>query len=188
MTKQWEDNFDALLEWLDPDRDRAGAKYEDIRESLINIFSWRGYRDAEDWADEAISRVTNKVTEVAKNYTGDPALYFYAVARRLLYEVRRSELRFTTVENDQTDRSVPETDPYEDERHECLDRCLEQLTAANRELILLYHQPEQRKMDHRRKLARRLGTSPDNLRVKAHRIRTVLHCCIEKCLKIRAGH
>ena len=34
--------FDELLAWLNPDRERAGRKYEDIRQRLIRIFMHRG--------------------------------------------------------------------------------------------------------------------------------------------------
>ncbi len=37
-----QDDFDKLLAWLHDDREQAGQKYEEIRESLIKIFSWRG--------------------------------------------------------------------------------------------------------------------------------------------------
>ena len=74
MANAWEENFDALLSWLDPDRNRAGNKYEEIRQSLIKIFSWRGFKDAEDLTDETISRVTAKVLEVSRDFRGDPAV------------------------------------------------------------------------------------------------------------------
>ena len=41
MKKNWvltEDAFEALLEWLHPNREEAGQKYEDIRLRLIKIF------------------------------------------------------------------------------------------------------------------------------------------------------
>src|SRR5215212_3940059 len=147
MTKKWEDNFDALLTWLDPDREKAGRKYEDIRHSLIVIFEWRGCYDAEDLADETITRVLNKVPDVANGYVGDPALYFYAVAKRLAYEVSRRHQVRTEVENPET---LPDPQVNDDDERnnrepefECLDQCLAQLSPADRELILLYYQQDQ---------------------------------------------
>ena len=46
-----------LLEWLDPNLDLAGEKYEEIRRGLIKIFGYRGCSDAEGLADETINRV-----------------------------------------------------------------------------------------------------------------------------------
>src|ERR687885_224752 len=78
--------FDSLLAWLDADRDQAGEKYECIRLRLIKIFTCRGRPDAEELADETINRVTLKATQVAKDYVGDPALYFYGVAQKVFLE------------------------------------------------------------------------------------------------------
>src|SRR5687767_11901471 len=86
-----QEDFDKLLAWLHRDREQAGQKYEAIRESLIKIFSWRGYDDAEDLADEVINRVAAKTQWLAENYVGDPALYFYGVAKKILLERERRE-------------------------------------------------------------------------------------------------
>jgi len=40
MNKDWflsQEAFDALLKWLDSDREQAAMKYEDIRKRLINV-------------------------------------------------------------------------------------------------------------------------------------------------------
>ena len=182
MAKRWEENFDALLNWLDPDRDRAGTKYEEIRESLINIFSWRGFKDAEDLTDETISRVTAKIAEVATTYKGDPAVYFYAVAKKLFFEAYRRDQRVGELP---VNPSAESTNPPEDDKPEldCLDECLSHLPAADRELILLYYQQDQPKIRQRKELAKRLQISPNTVRVRTHRIRLVLYGCIEKCLE-----
>ena len=64
MHKDWslsQEDFDALLAWLDPEREQAGLKYEQIRGSLIKIFTGRGCTDPEELADETINRVTAKI-------------------------------------------------------------------------------------------------------------------------------
>ena len=189
MTKRWEDNFDALLTWLDPDRERAGTKYEDIRHSLINIFSWQGSCNAEDLADETITRVIVKVRELAPIYIGDPALYFYGVAKKMQWEVMRREqavAETTSFDNIKDTRDTQEINNFEEE-YECMDHCLRELLPADRELILLYYQQERPKIDSRRELARKLGLAPNNLRVKVHRIRVGLQACIENCIRRKAG-
>jgi RNA polymerase sigma factor (sigma-70 family) len=189
MTDNWDDNFDALLAWLSNDRDQAGRKYEEIRHSLINIFSWRGCNDAEDLADETITRVACKINEITPGYVGDPALYFYGFARRLLMEVhRRDQLRAEpeTIDTIKDSAVITEQDDLEQE-FECLEQCLQELSASDRELVLAYYQQEQPKIDHRKQLARRLQIGPNALRVKVHRIRLALQSCIEKCLQNRSG-
>jgi hypothetical protein len=45
MKKGWvltQELFDTLLGWLDPDRERAGDKYETVRIRLIKVFTCRG--------------------------------------------------------------------------------------------------------------------------------------------------
>ena len=184
MTKKWEDNFDALLTWLDPDHEKAGQKYEEIRHSLVLIFEWRGAYDAEDLADETITRVLSKVPEIVDDYKGDPALYFYAVAKRLAYEVFRRQQARVEIEDPEKLRA-PKVDEERDDReteYECLDKCLANLPPADRELILLYYQQDQPKISHRRDLARRYRLAPNALRVRVHRIRATLHTCMKKCL------
>lgn len=185
MTKKWEDNFNALLTWLDPDRNEAGRKYEEIRHSLVLIFEWRGCYNAEGLADETITRVLNKLAEVAPTYKGDPALYFYAVAKRVAFEALRQQQ--TEVEIDSGKLRAANVDNEEradrEAEYQCLDKCLAQLTPADRELILHYYQQDQPNISYRRELALKYGLAPNALRVKVHRIRATLHDCIKKCLE-----
>jgi RNA polymerase sigma factor (sigma-70 family) len=189
MTKDWaltQEDFDTLLAWLDPDRGRAGNKYEDIRHSLIKIFSWRGCHDAEDLADEAINRVTQRVPELVATYRGNPALYFHGVAKKMLLEYgRRGHEPEALPASGEIEDTAAADAPVDSEReHEALEHCLRQLLAKDRELILLYYREEkQAKIDFRRILAERLNIEPNNLRVKVHRIRKALHKCIKKYLR-----
>jgi len=189
MTKHWtptQEHFDNLLAWLDADRERAGEKYEDIRHSLIKIFVWRGCNRAEDLADETINRVMRKVIQLAGTYQGDPALYFYGVARKLLLEYQRKE--FTLASPLMIIKAAaPEPEDVsdqEDSKFDCLGLCLQRLSRDNRDLILLYYQKEkQAKVDFRKELAAQIGIATSALRVRVHRIRNFLHECISKCLE-----
>jgi RNA polymerase sigma factor (sigma-70 family) len=177
--------FDRLLAWLNWDPEQAGRKYEEIRHSLIKLFNWRGCSDAESWADEAINRVAARVHEFDRIFVGDPAIYFYSVAKRLFYECRRHERK--EVPLDETIGSTliaPE--PEEDEsalKHECLNRCVGKLDAESRKLIMAYYAEVRRdKINGRKALAEQLGISLNHLRVRVYRIRSVLEKCITKCL------
>jgi hypothetical protein len=64
--------FDALLSWLDADRERAALRYEQIRSRLIRIFICRGSPVAEELADRTIDRVMRKIAEIAETFSGDP--------------------------------------------------------------------------------------------------------------------
>lgn len=184
-----QDKFDALLVWLDPDRAKAGMKYEEIRRTLVDIFVWRGFGDAEGLADETIDRVMRKVSGLAATYVGDPALYFYSVAKRLIYEEQRrlkihhplddlNTLPGPAPEEEQTKEEVSELE------HECLKRCMQRLSPEQREMLVSYYMKEKHaKIDHRRELAARLGIEINTLRVRMYRLRSALQACIKNCLK-----
>jgi len=193
MTKDWtptQEHFDKLLDWLDADRERAGEKYEDIRHSLIKIFVWRGCDRAEDLADETINRVMRKAGQFAETYQGDPARYFYGVAKKVLLEYKRKE--FTLVSPlIIVNAAAPEPEDVsdqEDSKFDCLELCLQRLSQDDRDLIMLYYQKEkQAKVDFRKELAEQIGIATNTLRVRAYRIRNFLLDCISKCLK-QHGH
>lgn len=169
--------FDSLLTWLDSDREQAGRKYEQVRQRLIKIFTCRGRPDAEELADEVINRVTLKAGELAKDYVGDPSLYFYGVAQKVYLESLRKRPAAVF---------VPPPSPHTDEdeaEYECLESCVERLPPANRELVIEYYQNERRaKIEHRKELAGRLGIAQNALRIRAHRIRLALQRCVEECV------
>src|SRR5205085_8193449 len=168
--------FDYLLAWLDADRERAGEKYENIRRRLIKIFTCRGRPDADELADETINRVTLKATEVSKEYVGDPALYFYGVAQKVFLEsVRRPHAAIAP---------PPAPDRSDDEReYECLERCMEQVSPGNRELVLEYYREDKRaKIEHRKEMALKLGIALNALRIRAYRIRSGLQQCVRDCV------
>jgi DNA-directed RNA polymerase specialized sigma24 family protein len=174
--------FDQMLAWLDSDRERAGQKYEEIRCGLIKIFVCQGCSDPEGLADETIDRVIHKVPEIAPNYAGNPALYFSGVARYILleYKNRIAQLRLLPAS---PPKQIVEDEDIERE-YECLDRCIERLTPANRELILEYYREEKRAMiENRKRLAERMGVTLNALRVRADRVRNSLEKCVANCLK-----
>lgn len=184
MKKQWvltQEAFDALLAWLDPNRDAAAHKYEIIRSRLIKIFACRGCWDAEDLADETINRVTSKLGEIAANFSGEPARYFFGVANKTHLEYSRRRQPPTLPE--------PKIESQDTElEYQCLDHCVEKLTAENRELVLSYYQEEKHaKIEHRRNLASKLGIAANALRIRAYRIRASLQQCVRDCIEQTSG-
>jgi RNA polymerase sigma factor (sigma-70 family) len=180
MNKNWvlsQESFDALLDWLDSDRERAGIKYEEIRQRLIKIFAGRGCVGAEDLADETINRVTNKLDEIKKEFTGDRGRYFYGVANKVQMEYLRKR-------TPQPPPPAPDDSNRVEQEYRCLEHCIAQLNDENRELLLHYYQAEGRaKIEERKLLAERLGIAPNALRIRAYRIRAGLQECVEKCVE-----
>jgi len=178
--------FDRLLTWLDADRERAAESYEVIRHGLIELFESRCCGDAEDLADNTINTVARKVEQIAPTYSGKPAHYFYGVAKNVLHEYFRDR----TVPLDDLTPATPVTSETEDRERvfQCLDQCLDQLLAEDRDLIVTYYQANKRKkIDMRQHLGTNLGLTSNALRVRAHRVRKNLEACILRCLEHEAN-
>lgn len=197
MKNQWvvtQQAFDSLLNWLDADRESAGTKYEKIRVRLIKIFTCRGCGEADDLADETINRVTVKLGEIAANYSGDPALYFYGVAQKVHLEYLRK--RPLVQESLETGREPggqttwpPEAADEVEHEYACLEQCMDRLPPENRRLVLEYYHEEKRaKIDHRKQLADQLGIAVNALRIRAHRLRAQLQQCLQSCLEHSPSH
>jgi DNA-directed RNA polymerase specialized sigma24 family protein len=179
MNKDWfltQEAFDALLAWLDPEREAAGRKYEEIRLRLIKLFTCRGCSEPEDLADETINRVSKKLKDIQSNYAGDPARYFYGVANKVHLEYIRRRPPVVPPVTSEASEDV-------EKEYECLERCIQTLTNENRILVLQYYQLEKRaKIDHRKQLATQLGIAVNALRIRACRIRSALQKCVQNCI------
>jgi DNA-directed RNA polymerase specialized sigma24 family protein len=170
-----QESFNALLAWLDEDRETAGQKYEIIRKRLIKIFVNKGCSDAEDLADLTITRVVARLPDIGDSYVGEKISYFYGVARKVYLESRRRKEIATDAFS-----APPVARP--DVVRDCLRECLESLSSNQRELVLEYYLYEKRaKIDHRRQLAEELGVTANALRLRAHHIRTALEDCVRQC-------
>ena len=182
-----QDEFDNLLTWLNPNRDLAAKKYREIYDTLVRLFSWRGYHDAEELADEVVDRVMVKAKGFVETYVGDPALYFYGVAKNVSRE------RDRRVPNEPLTPNLPITEePVVDEEEsgdatllrECMKKCLRALDRGERELVSSYYEASKRsKITYRKTLAEQLRIETNALRVRVFRIRTRIKQCVEDCLK-----
>ena len=171
-----QDPFDALLTWLDPDRDIAAEKYEIIRSGLIRIFAAKGFSRAEDMTDEALRRASERLPD---QYVGERAHYFRGFARNLIREGYRAK-EIATDEIPEPPVSVTN----QSDELECLGRCLRFLSPAKRDLILDYHVYEGRdKIEQHEIMAGELDISKGGLRLRAHYIRAELEKCVRDCAK-----
>jgi RNA polymerase sigma factor (sigma-70 family) len=182
---KWELTSEALAKFLaclDQDAERAGVRYESIRLALIKFFDWRGAPFPEELADESLNRVIRKVDEGES--PRDMPTYCHGVARLVLLEsLKRPESRRADIEElDQV--AAPEQEIEQDERLARFARCLSELSAESRQLILQYYQDERRsKINNRLSLAERLGIPLNALRSRAQRIRDKLEECVTRRVK-----
>jgi DNA-directed RNA polymerase specialized sigma24 family protein len=162
--------FEQFLFWLGPDPESAGRKYELIRNRLIMMFRARRCVFAEDLADTTFERVARKLTDLTTEFTGDPARYFYGVAKKVYLEYqheiitkrkRAGSIFATRTENE-------DLEPMLDQ----LDEALSKIPKSDRELILTYYTGSGRnKINQRRALANQFGIGPNALRLRVFRIR-----------------
>ena len=183
------DSFNELLDWLNPDRDLAARKYEEIRRDLIKVFGWNKCIDPEGMADETFDRVARKASQLKDSFQGNRKLFFYGVANNLIKEYRKTVRTYVSLDEVEIAENPPAK--FEEEtaeaREECLRTCLLELTVENRNLLIAYYAKEKRaKIDQRAKMAQQLGISIETLRVRMCRIRSELVECIERCLDERA--
>lgn len=171
--------FQKLLRWLDPDPEKAGQKYQQIRLRLIRVLTSRGCWEAEDLADQTFNVVASRIDWLIENYDKrDPALYFYGVAKNLRLEWLKR----------QKPPASPPPPPDKDEierKCACLDQCLErEATPDERSLVLRYFaKDKQEKIRERKKIAEELGITMNALRIKVYHIISRLRPCMKECFK-----
>ena len=175
-----QEEFDALMEFLDPDRERAGEIYEAIRHRLIRLFEWRGCSSSEDLADETISRVARRVFRGLELDKPNPYAYFCGVAHLVHKEAIRKEQRERRRDSELPPPNPPEEEP--DPRLDHLHHCLQLLDAEQQRLVLRYHQ-EDRRIRARKDLCQELGIEMNALRIRVHRLRRKIEVCIQERLR-----
>ena len=165
--------FQRFLYWLGPDLEAAGRKYESIRGRLIMMFRARRCVFAEDLADATFERVVRKLTDLTLEFSGDPARYFYGVAKKIYLEYERK----LTVDHRRSQISPSTNSDNSDLENmlQQLDEALSLIPESDRELILKYYTGSgKKKINHRRALAARFGLRPAALRLRVFRIRREL--------------
>jgi DNA-directed RNA polymerase specialized sigma24 family protein len=182
------DDFDEILDWLDPDREVAANMYVQLRHDVARIFVWNACPDPEGLTDEVFDRVARKVHTLRQTYEGDPRLFFYGVARNLVKETAKKIKTYASFDEARLilrRAQVDDLDQKEviDARGNCLRSCLKQLDSEQRKLILDYYSMgKQGNIPHRAKMAAQLGISLETLRVRIYRIRVNLEQCTKRCL------
>jgi len=185
------EEFNSLLLWLGPTRERGAERYEQLHRSLVRILSYRGCVDAEELADETINRVARKLPALVEKYRGNPANYFYGVADKVFLGHLRARRKLVSLPPQV--HSIPSPEPQDETYLDCLEECLRRMGPEERELVeLYYHDDTPTRIGKRKDLARRLGLSMSNLRVKVFRLLGGLQQCTEKCVgrkrrEIKAG-
>jgi DNA-directed RNA polymerase specialized sigma24 family protein len=195
-SKNWaltQSAFGHLLSWLDEGGDSAGEKYLEMRRRLVSYFDRKNCLAPEELTDETLNRVARRLEEEGSITNTPPAQYCYIVAKYVFLEyyrkTERSQVSFDDLSRSgrvaldpATASDVEESRTGKERMLGCLDHCLENLDADNRDLIIQYYRGEQRsKIENRRAAAERLGITMNALSIRACRVRERLEACVRKC-------
>jgi DNA-directed RNA polymerase specialized sigma24 family protein len=182
------DQFEGLLRQLDPDRERAGEKYEQVRRKLIQFFRWNDCFPEDDLADETFDRVVEKPL----NEIHDVVAFLWGVAKNIVRECHRRPATVGIEELPPSraphtgDAELPIIERAERARQlNCLHKCVQQLALADRELFLEYEYfaGKSQNAEH---LAARLAITMSALQSRAHRLKHRIEKCAFKCLSSSA--
>jgi DNA-directed RNA polymerase specialized sigma24 family protein len=171
-----------LLARLAADEEHAAREYERLRRTLIRFFDGRGACPPDECADQTLDRLARKLQATAVD---DVWNYAHGIARLVLLERRRRPLESSIDRmDDPAMLPVPHasSDGDDDRLQKCFDRCLAELPADSRSLILRFYQGERsEKISNRRELAATLVLTENALRSRMQRLRDRLEHCVRTC-------
>jgi DNA-directed RNA polymerase specialized sigma24 family protein len=182
-------NFARFLEFLAPDAETAAERYEDLRLRITRVLHWRGCPEshADSLADDVLDRVATKVAEGAE--IASINAYAAGVCRFVWLEHRRRNREDAAGDDLPEGEHSPQPfdeDEDDDDRLACLRKCIAETAPdeADRSLLLRYYGAGdgEKNKEVRAELARGLGISATNLRVKAFRIRARVEKCVADCI------
>jgi len=182
-----------LLEWLDDGVDSHGETYLEMRRRLVSYFDRRNRLAPDELADETLNRICRTLEQSGEIATKPPARYCYVVAKFVLLEDFRHERRQMPAREPRSAEALragsllrlvepDEQHVIQEERLDCLDRCLQDLKPEQRELIVEYYRDADRpKIERRRHLAQQMGITMNALAIRVCRIRDTLMTRVEDC-------
>jgi hypothetical protein len=176
----------AAAERLGPDPEAAGRQYQSLRVRLLDYFDWKAQRPGGGGGRDARPRG-------APAGEGDAIeridAYAYGVARLVLLEHHRSQLREHRASAGAAVELAGRPEGDEEARIACLVRCLQNLSPEERSLIIGYYEGAGRShLQGRKALAARLGIGYATLKTRAHRLRIRLEACLRDCLAGGSPH
>ena len=182
--------FRRFLSWLDNSIRSEGGSYNEMRGRLVAYFDRKNCRDPDELADETLNRVARRLEEEGQINTEAPAKYCYTIARYVFLEyLRTRENRNVPLDDVIAGKIVVAADPEDAEEKEikekmlnCLEKCVEKLEPANREIIIRYYYGiEKVKIENRKSIAASLNISMNALSIRAYRVRDKLEACVKEC-------
>jgi RNA polymerase sigma factor (sigma-70 family) len=188
------DGYTAILSLFAEDKDK---QFNLLRLKLVRFFEIQGVStEAEDFADEAISRVAEKLSEGVKIENSEPFFYFRGVAVNILREHRRSGKKTVSLEDTvNKDFISNDTNPDEIEKRreslnlkerklDCLQKTLQIIPLENRELFSQYHRESNTSREvMRAEIAKKMKIDVTALRNRVTRLRKKIEQLVLECLE-----
>jgi DNA-directed RNA polymerase specialized sigma24 family protein len=171
------ERFASFLDWLSPDRDRAGEEYERLRFRLCTFFSQRQCSFADELADETLNRV---ILKSSAEKIENKIAYCYGVARNVYRESLRKERPHLDIDEVTVAAKAPEEPSFS---RECLDKCLEKLSPDSQNLLLDYFsEAKLRKIELHRRISESMKMTQTALRMRVMRSKQKLKICVQECM------
>ena len=171
--------FGRFLGWLSANYDLSVRQYETIRRKFIRYFIHKGCDDPDALFDQPVDIVVSKIETCA--VCPHPLAYCYGVAKNVWRETMRTPGAVPLVQDIAS--SGNPTNDLEGLQLTCLERCLSQLSSADRDVVTRYHEGEGRvKLEIRKQLADELG-GINAVRIRVCRIRKDLGLALASVLR-----
>ncbi len=171
------EKFASFLAWLNPEGEGAGEEYERLRFRLCTFFSQRRCTFSDELADETINRV---ILKIAEEKIENKLAYCYGVAKNVYRESLRKERNHLDIDEVMLAAKAPSEQSFS---RECLDKCLGELSAESRNLILDYFsEVKLAKIELHRRISESLEMTQTALRMRVMRIKQKLKICVQECM------
>lgn len=172
-----ESKFANFLAWLDPSSQQSGEEYERLRFRLCTFFSQRRCIYSDELADETINRVIQKIDQ---EKIENKLAYCFGVARNVYRESLRKERGHVDIDDVTITAKAPEEKAIS---HECLDKCLAELSTESRALILDYFSEiKVAKIELHKRISESMQMTQTALRMRIMRIKQKLKVCLVECM------
>lgn len=173
--------FDLLLAWLDPDRDRAANERVRLHAKLTRHFLEKRCIEPEDLADATLDRAASILLAGKKDLSAhNREAYLMRVAYYVRHEYWRERKVVDPLPADLADDRL-----YTDKErvHLCLEECLNELLPEERLLLLNYYSEDKTaKIETRERMAKGLGISNSALRQRTSKLRGQVRTCVLGCV------
>lgn len=173
-----------FLARLHQDEGQAWLEYDKLRQKLVMFFE--PHFEAPELAEEVLDRIAKKSNSFEIHNVVE---FAFGVARNLRKETFHNAPSLVYLVNEEQLTSAsgnPEMDFLDSSdiarKRVCFQRCLQQLTPSDQQLILNYYPPDDENLENRRqRLAETAGMSWGTLRTRVVRLRSRLAECCSQC-------